>query len=208
MKINKSFLFLLFLVGWISTLQGQSTERFIRVVGNSSTTFEANKAKLAFTITAIKQNSYEKKAKRSVEMIYEEWLAQLEPLGFKDADLKRDFSNFSSMRNQDIDKYTLVIDLEKDFETIADIEIEGLRLTNTIFIFDQPGASIEDQLAIDAIEDATRKADALCKRLGKKRGKILNIEDVSSGCCRSIPEGKKEQVEKTYKVNVTFELID
>ncbi|MEN0006902.1 MAG: SIMPL domain-containing protein [Bacteroidota bacterium] len=199
---------LLLNLSFFATSQAQSTERFIRIVGNASETFTAQKARISFTLTAVKANSYEKKEQRSVEMIYEEWLSQLEPLGLTDADLKRDFSSFATLRNNEIKTYSLIVDRAENMEKVLAIGVEGLRSTSTIYLFDDPGVEKEEDLAIAAIEDAKRKGSALCARIGKKLGKILNIEDVSSGCCRAIESGKAERAEKKYKVNVTFELID
>jgi hypothetical protein len=44
--------------------------------------------------------------------------------------------------------------------------------------------------------------------MSMKLGKILNIEDTSSGCCQEIEDSKNNKVSKTYKVNITFELLD
>ena len=39
-------------------------------------------------------------------------------------------------------------------------------------------------------------------------GKILNIEDTSTGCCGEIKDSKESVTTVTYHVNVTFELKD
>lgn len=96
----------------------------------------------------------------------------------------------------------------KLIEALATIPVSGATITDTKYFFSNLPENTEELLAIEAIEDAKRKAKSLCAELGMKLGKILNIEDTSSGCCMDLEDSPTMNVQKTYKVNVTFELLD
>ena len=204
------FLFAILSVVAANAVQAQSTERFIRIVGNAKKEYKANKATLVFTVSEVQPNEYRQIKYKPVETVFQELIASLSKMGYSAADLNKDnaaaFSGgFQSVRTE---RYRLVLkDLSKLSEVSA-LVVEGVKTGDFKYLFDEPGYSNEEEMALNAVKDAERKAKKLASEIGKKVGKILNIEDKSSGCCREIQESGKPEVSHTYKVNVTFELLD
>jgi uncharacterized protein YggE len=188
----------------------QSTDRFIRIVGNAKKEYKASKAALTFTVSEVQPNEYRQIKYKPVEMVFQELSTALSKMGYRPADLTKDnaaafSSGFQSVRTE---RYRLIL---KDLSTLSEVSavgVEGVKVGDFKYIFDEPGYSAEEEMALNAVKDAERKAKKLALEIGKKVGKILNIEDKSSGCCREIQENGKPEIFHTYKVNVTFELLD
>ena len=93
-------------------------------------------------------------------------------------------------------------------QALQQINLTGVLVNAGLFTYPPADPIIESQLPIAAIEDAKRKAESISKEVGMRVGKILNIEDTSSGCCDQIKESKESVTTVAYQVNVTFELKD
>lgn len=208
----KKTLFLFAILSLLSTnsVYAQSTDRFIRIIGNAKKEYKASKAALAFTVSEIQPNEYRQVKYKPIETVLQELTANLVKMGYNAADLTKDnaaaFSgSFQSVRTE---KYRLVLkDLSK-LQEVSGVVVEGVKIGELKYLFDEPGYAAEEEMALNAVKDAERKAKKLASEIGKKVGKILNIEDKSSGCCREIQENVRPEFTHTYKVNVTFELID
>ncbi len=210
MKSLKHFL-LPGLIGlfFFNALSAQSTDRFIRIVGNASQEFKADQMAVYFTVTEIQPNEYRQIRYKPVEEVYGELVAELQKIGFGESSLEKDRSTaFAKYQKTRSESYQLAVNSQTELDRLAGIEVEGAIIKNVLYLFKNPGYEAEEEMALAAIKDARRKAERLATEVGKKLGKILNIDDKSSGCCREIKDSKGPVTTKTYKVNVTFELID
>ena len=62
---------------------------------------------------------------------------------------------------------------------LTDSLLRTLKVQSTLYYaYDQNNYEYQDNLAIDAIKDANKKAQSLAKVLGKKIDKIINVDDV------------------------------
>ncbi|MBL7798639.1 MAG: SIMPL domain-containing protein [Saprospiraceae bacterium] len=191
----------------IVSVRAQSTDRFIRIVGNSKKEYSAVKAGIAVTVSEVQPNEYRQIKYKPIEVIHQELTTALGKMGYQPSDLIKDihWGSFQSVRAE---KYRLqVSDLSK-LQDLYNLSVEGVKFGELKYIFDAPGYEEEEKLALAAINDAERKAKRLAAEMHKKVGKILNIEDKSSGCCREIEDSTQPKAIKSYKINVTFELLD
>ena len=101
--------------------------------------------------------------------------------------------------------------IESDFnnlEKITNIVANGFRITDTKYLYGKIDDNLETELSLKAIQDAKRKAKTICNDIKMKVGKILNIEVKEGGFSSSTKENKESNTIKTYKVTITFKLID
>ena len=91
---------------------------------------------------------------------------------------------------------------------IAALKSDGFRVREIKYLFDESNVDLETKLSLQAINDAKRKATALCKQIDMRLGKILNIEVKEATFGSSQAENKNKATIKTYKVAITFKLID
>lgn len=207
-NIFSSLLLLFFLV---NAAQSQNSDRFIRVVGNAKKEYVSNRAVLIFTVSEVQPNEYRQVRYKSVDAVFQDLSAAIKQAGFNASSLVKDDSNplasgyQSTVRSE---RYRFTLDNLSKLSEATGIVAEGAKLTEVKYQYDVPGIAAEDDLARNAMNDAERKAEKLAKEAGKKIGKILNIEDRSSGCCREIEEAIRPTIIHNYKVNVTYELVD
>ena len=164
-------------------MSAQSTDRFIRIVGNASKSYKANKAALTLTVSEVQPNEYRQVKYKPIETIHQELVVSLGKLSFTPSDLSKDnlaaFSGgFQSVRTE---RYRLLLtDLSK-LQEVSSLAVEGVKMGELKYLFDSPGFDAEEEMAMNAVKDAERKAKKLAAEIGKKVGKILNIDDKSSG---------------------------
>jgi uncharacterized protein YggE len=205
--MNK-FIFLLFGCFIISHAASQSTERFIRIVGNSKKEYTATGVALSITIAEQQPNEYKQIKYRPFETVYAEYVAELNKLGIPENQLVRNPKNLGKFTQTVTREYSLRLNDFNQLEKLAAVQIGGVGITDIKYTYGALPSDTEENLAKAAIDDASRKAKRLCEEMGMKLGKILNIEDSSSGCCNEIDDQPANKVTRAYKVNVTFELMD
>ncbi len=99
---------------------------------------------------------------------------------------------------------TELSNLDKLFNIVSN----GFRITSTMYLFSKIDDNLETELSLKAIKDAKRKAKAICGSIDKKVGKILNIEIKEGDFLTKKKENKENSYIKTYKVTITFKLVD
>lgn len=193
-----------------STLNAQATDRFIRVAGNAERTIKAENMIVGIYTNEITPTDYRQSRYKSLEQVKEELVAELTKIGIATSGLMED--NVLDVNNQyqkvRQKRYKLVLPGDSQVGKLADIYIEGVAIRELRYSYKAPPTGIEDELTIDAIKDATKKAERLAKETGKKLGKVLNVEDNSNGCCKEIRDSNTPSNKFTYRVYVTFELLD
>ena len=205
MKKAIQILFLTLLISSIS--HAQSTERFIRIIGNAKKELSADKAKVQITISEQKASKYNENAKDiSFEETYNSVLTELSKIGIEEHELQlviqgKGYSRATSKN------YYIITDFEQ-LEMISNIQVEGFRVKQISYLFDISDENLETELSLLAINDAKRKAKAICDEINMKVGKILNIEVKESSYGTDKIENKKEDIIKSYRVAITFKLID
>ncbi|MBK9687124.1 MAG: SIMPL domain-containing protein [Saprospiraceae bacterium] len=192
----------------IVDLTGQSVERFIRIIGNSSYTFESMGTRINFTVNETVKSEYRNTENSSFEQSLIELKQKLDSLSIKGNLIEK--SNFKFDVSQKTKSKEFYIDIEKQNEVdrIIEIQNEKYLIKNFTYLYFEPNFDIEDKLANDAINDAKQKATAICLKLGKKLGDILNVETRSNGCCSYISESSNSIDQKKYSVTITFELLN
>jgi len=185
----------------------QSTDRFIRIVGNAGQEFVSNGTTLNFVISEVAPNEYKQIRYKPIDQAYTEFVAEMATIGIPESQLKRTAGNISKYVKTVQRAYSVHTDDQKKIDAMAGMSLSGVKVgsVNYTYSFED---DVEQKLALSAIDDAKRKAKNICAELGMKVGKILNIEDTSGGCCGDMVDSKEPVLKKTYKVNVTFELLD
>lgn len=207
----KKYFFFLALV-FFSFHKSQSTERFIRIVGNSAYTFKADSYRVYFNVSEILPNEYAKTEYKSLESNQAELNENLKKLGVKENQLMINYKNRSlsysgAYGNAKMNFFYIDIDNKDLLNKILALKSNGFKIEMTKFIFND-NKNAEFDLAKSAIEDAKRKAEKIAKEINMKVGKILNIEDKTSDCCSNLGELDSDQIGKKYTINVTYQLLD
>lgn len=186
----------------------QSTDKYIRIVGNSSIEHIAAGAIVSYDFSEVLPNEYKQIAYKSLDDVHKEFVSKITTINLKESDLKKVIKSLGRGYEKTISQsYELSIQNISSLHELKSIEIDGVQVKEFKYTYKNPGIEIEEQLALQAINDAKRKANFIADKSGFKVGKILNIEDFSSGCCIEIPARSDASVKLPYKVNVTFELI-
>lgn len=191
----------------MNTSFGQSTERFIRIIGNASQEFISTGTVLNFVISEVAPNEYKQIRYKSIDQAYSEFVEEMGKIGIPESKLMRTTGNISKYAKTVQRAYSLSLNDQKQLDAVSAMDISGVKLNsiNYTYTYDE---DVEQSLALSAIDDAKRKAKNLCSSIGMNMGKILNIEDTSNGCCSDMGENKEPTMKKAYKVKVTFELLD
>lgn len=189
-------------------LFSQSTERFIRIVGNANYEFEANAAKLIYKVSEIAANEKKGTKHSTFSDVYSDFRYKLDSLNIDSEKITRTDVNLGKYSNNISKTYELYINSISDLEKITSLKIDGVRLNSIKYVYDNIDPAIQENLMMLAIEDAKRKANNICSEIDMELGKILNIEDSSSGCCGDIKDSKEIKTKKKYGLYITFELKD
>lgn len=188
----------------------QSTERFIRIIGNSSYEFKADTYRVYFNISEILPNNYSKEEYKSLESNVTETMDFLKKNGIKENQIFKNYKSKNSANYNNVKSEFYYTDTaNKDIlSKINSMKNTGLKIEMTKFLYLQIDPNIETNLSREAISDAKRKANNIAKEIGKKVGKVLSIEDKSASCCSDFGETDQDSVTKKYTLNITFELLD
>ncbi|WJJ95584.1 SIMPL domain-containing protein [Algibacter luteus] len=190
-----------------TSVYSQSTERFIRIIGNAKKEISADKAKVQITISEQKANKYNENSKDiSFEEAYNSTITELSKIGIKESELEIVIQGKSYSRGNS-KNYYVITDFDK-LENISNIQVDGMRIKEIKYLFDMSDEDLETELSLKAINDAKRKAKAICDEINMKVGKILNIEVKESSYGTEKIENKKEDIIKSYRVAITFKLVD
>ncbi len=190
-----------------TSVYSQSTERFIRIIGNAKKEISADKAKIQITISEQKANKFNANSKDiSFEEAYKSTISALSKIGIEERELEIIIQGKSYSRSNS-KKYYVITDFDK-LEKISNIQVHGMRIKGVKYLFDISDEDLETELSLKAINDAKRKSKAICDEINMKVGKILNIELKESSCGTKKRESKKEEVIQSYRVAITFKLID
>jgi uncharacterized protein YggE len=191
-----------------SSAYTQTTDRFIRIVGSSSHEFNSDGIKVEFAISEVAANERKEIAHVPYEDVYAGFIDALQSLGIEEGQLTRKDFNVNKYGQTMVKNMTLSLNDIAKVQRIGEVVNEGVRISSMVYTYSNVAPAIESQLIIDAINDAKRKAANICKEIDMHLGKILNIEDTSTGCCGEIKDSQQPTTTKTYNVNVTFELKD
>lgn len=202
--MKSNCLALLILLMCISISNAQTSDRFIRIIGNAKQTLSATHALIGVNIAEQQPNEYKQIPYMPFEAVYTNYLEELFMLNIVENQLQRNPKS-TKYGTGNFKDYILQIPVHQ-LEQVLGIRAPGVQVTEIKYRF--ADSDVESSMAIAAIEDARKKAQVLCNDVKMKLGKILNIEDTSSGCCNHIDDDNINRVEKNYKVNVTFELLD
>lgn len=193
-----------------NSIIAQSTERFIRIFGNSSYEFKADTYRVYFNVSEILPNNYNKEEYKSLENNITETMDFLKKNGINENQIFKNYKikNTATYKNVKSEFYYMDITNKETLTKINSFKNNGFNIEMTKFLYLNIDPNIETNLSKQAISDANRKATSIAKEIGKKIGKILNIEDKSTNCCSDFGEIDQDKVIKKYNLNITFELLD
>lgn len=201
--IAVAFIFVLF-----SSLGAQSTERFVRIIGNANKTYTSDKTRVHFIVSEVAPNEYKKISYKPIETTFSEVVQKFGELGISESELSQSNTKLGRFNKTKTRNYFVDLDNQEAMDGISSLENPGFNISKVTFLYTDIDPEVENELSLKAIGDAKRKARKICAELDMKLGKILNIEDKSSGCCSDIAESSKSEVSKKYNVTITFELLD
>jgi len=206
--MKKSIQILILTLIFSTSIYAQSTERFIRIIGNAKKEIKASKAKVYFTISELKTTKYSKnKEDISYEDAYNEVVSKFANIGILEDNLKIAFKKRNNYNKSNSKNFYIESDFN-NLEKITNISVEGFRITDTKYLYGKTDKNLETELSLKAIQDAKRKAKAICNDIDMKVGKILNIEVKEGDFSSRTKENKESNTIKTYRVTITFKLID
>ncbi|MDG2193551.1 MAG: SIMPL domain-containing protein [Polaribacter sp.] len=206
--MKKSIQVLILTLIFSTSINAQSTERFIRIIGNAKKEIKADRSKVYFSISEMKVNNYDKNSNDvTYKAAYNEVISKFSEIGIKENDIKNSLKNRNNYNRLKLKNFYIETDLN-NLEKISNIVINGFRITDTKYIYSKTDSNLETELSLKAIKDAKRKAKAICVGINKKVGKILNVEVKEAGFSSRTKENKESNIIQTYKVTITFKLID
>ncbi len=184
-------------------------ENFIRIVGLAEKEVKSEGLELTMTMSEIPPNEYQKVMYKSLASVKEEFNQFLASKNIPKANLKQDVLSGMKTRykKQANETYTLKVKNEAEALEFTKTEINGLAITKAEHVYPEYDPKLDEEMAIAAIEDARRKASNIAKAIGRKLGKILNIED-QTGSDTKRNYGKSAAASKyvMHRISVTFEL--
>jgi len=201
------YLFLCFL-----PLIGFSQEQnFINVSGFSDLTIQSESIRLTLQLTEIQRNEYNKIREKSIDEILEDLDANLKSIGSSRKDIVEVWppNKNSNYKTQNTIKYYFYAKNVEEAKNVARFQVKGLKLMAVKYYYPEDIEIDFEVLAKQALENAQEKADFLAKRVNKKLGKIINISDQSQPL-KDLNNNytTEESTTITYKLNVTYELLD
>ena len=174
-------------------------------------TLESDGLKVEFSLSEIPGNEYKKILPISMEEVRSEFNAALKANKFDPAKVVKDKLKNLTATNYGkaaIENYYIEVKSEDEAEVISKMKTEGFKISTVSYIFTSTADDYGDEMSIEAIQDAKRKANNIAKAVGKEVGAILNIEDMkninSSATSRYAVKSNTQTI--SYRVNVTFEL--
>ena len=204
--IKNNYLIPLLLLFSCSILFSQNDDEFIRIVGNSEFEFDFTEIKVQMNVTEIIPTRYNDSLSVSFEENFNALNTFLEELNLPENSLERIDYKIPKKGRALSKTYMLELYSLDDLERLMEYGNDGVSVSSVKFGYSGIDQSVEESLIMNAISDAKRKASRICKNLKMKLGKILSIEDTSSGCCKTIKDSKTKTTKIKYSVNVTFEL--
>ncbi len=208
--MKNTFKITLIILMFANTIIAQSTEKFIRIIGNSAYEFKADTYRVYFNISEVLPNNYNKEEYVSLESNVSEVMDFLKKNGIKENQIYKNYKNKNSAKFNNVKSefYYMDISNKETLGKINSIKNTGFKIEMTKFLYLNIDSNIETNLSKQAINDANRKANSIAKEIGKKVGKVLNIEDKSANCCTDFGETDQDSVIKKYTLNITYELLD
>jgi len=206
--MKRTKLFILFSFLFLTTIQSQSTERFIRIIGNSNHVFESNLSRVYFTVNEVAPNEYKKISYKTIESAHAEFVEKMQQIGFQENEIIQTNGKLSKFNKTKTKYYYIDVSDQEKLDGLSGLQNPAYSISEVKYLYTNLDPNTESKLSLEAIKDAKRKAKKLCDELDMKLGKVLNIEDRSSGCCTVIEESKRSETAKKYNITITFELLD
>jgi len=191
-----------------TSMYSQSTERYIRIIGNSQHVYNSDVTRVYFVLSEIAPNEYKKISYKSMEAVETEFMDRMRESGIQKSQIIPTNTEINKYNKTKTRSYYVDVKDQRLLEGLSGGQDEGFKVKEVKYLYTNVEADVESNLSLSAIKDAKRKAKKLCDELGMTLGKILNIEDKSSGCCNTIGESKTAETTKNYNITITFELID
>lgn len=190
-------------------LSAQSDERFIRILGNSKRTFNYEKIAIRFSINEIVRDDYHKIPARSIKENKESLELDLNKLGIDcTKNMIIDFPSGGNYYNNYKENYILYVENEEIAKQVLALNEIGVQFERVSYDYGEYKELDDKELSLEAINNARKKAEEITKEIGKKVGRILNIEDKSSGNLNMPTNYTGSKYTAVYWVSVTFELLD
>lgn len=188
-------------------MYAQSTEKFIRIIGNAKKEITAKKVKVYFTIKEIVADSHNNTQNKSFDEVYDLVITELNEMGIRKNEIVKSFKKLNRYEKAISQNFFLETNFNL-LDKLNSMRINGFRITDIKYIIPKIDTATEIQLSLDAINDAKRKAKAISDKLGRKLGAILNIEVKSNDLETNTSEYNEISKFQNYKVSITFKLLE
>lgn len=191
------------------SIQAQEGENYIRIVGLAEKTINASGIDITLQLKEIKRDEYQKIREKNIDQIKAELIANLKTIGIPANQLEEVWPPTNSYGNQKQETYTIKVKNKDKAREISKFEIKGFACTKFAYYYDNKETVDSSKLALTAIDDARRKAEALAIKAGKKIGKVIRIEDKNAK--RDFTPNSynnKDFSTFVYALTVTYELFD
>ncbi|WP_284650940.1 SIMPL domain-containing protein [Flavobacterium terrisoli] len=215
MKTKFSLLALLLLLSYQSFSQDVK-ENQIRVVGKYQETLFAKKYELNFIIQEVTSMSGgEKQVLKSMDAVKKEFLAYLKSEKLFEGDFTFMNQNNQSYGNKGSNYSFVVADLNKANQIVQSTKIAGINNITIKYLFEYDDDDI-NKLAAKAIDNAKSKADFMAKKLNKKIGAVISVDDNTNNEISLLGNAnlfakksdKEAQQEVGYSIFITYELLN
>ena len=204
-------LLLLFVPFFCFTQSEPSTEKFIRIVGLSEKVLDNTGIKVSFTLSDIEGNEYKQIRPKSLEEVKAQFREAAAGIGVDVSTLEQDYlKNITKSRynKQKVEHFNISVESENEVYEISNLAVDGYKMVEVNYLFGNDYEDFVEEMTIEAINDAKRKATNIAKAIGKSVGTILNIEDMKNyKASNTYGKSKSDTKKLTYQVNVTFELL-
>ena len=127
---------MLFFIGTTTIAFNQSSERFIRIVGNAKKTVQSTGIRVKIDLTELERNEYQKIREKSIEETKQDLAEPLQSMGYDLSDLKEVFPPpRRTYNNTKIEKYTIDVKSEDEAKEIFKFDIKGFKPTGITYIY-------------------------------------------------------------------------
>lgn len=192
--------------------KGASSDKFIRIVGQSEKIINNEGMYIEFTLSEVAGNEYSQIRPKSIESVKADFMAAMKAAGLDDSKMRPDkIKNITQSKYNKVvvENFNIELENEEEATKLSKLLVDGYKIGNVKYIFEESYDQYLNQMTEDAIKDARRKAENIAKSVDKTVGEIINIEDTKTLSQQSSSNrygSASENKTISYRINVTFEL--
>ncbi len=197
------------LLSQINTSFCQSDDNKIRVNGHAQQKFEFVGLILDLTITQVERNEYQKTHQQSINEVKKQFQEILKPMGYDTSQLKEKFPPYNYYQQNKSESYRLLVNSKEDVQHLYAQNLPGVKYNQIKYTFDQNEVHDELSLTKQAMEEAYERATFVAENLGKKVGKVIDINYSSNRSSSKLPKESSDPIFSfNQSIYITYALLD